>query len=124
VIPIMHRAELMDLSVKSIPISRRGATGLICKDNVRADVEVVFFVRVNNLKEDILQVAQSLGCRRASEQRALVELFDAKFSEALKTVGKRFDFVELYEERDKFKEAIITVIGTDLNGYILDDCAI
>jgi flotillin len=55
---------------------------------------------------------------------ALIELFDAKFSEALKTVGKRFDFVELYEERDKFKEEIIKVIGTDLNGYVLDDCAI
>jgi flotillin len=54
----------------------------------------------------------------------LVELFDAKFSEALKTVGKRFDFVELYNERDRFKEAILNVIGTDLNGYVLDDCAI
>jgi flotillin len=91
---------------------------------MRADIEVAFFVRVNNTREDILQVAQSLGCRRASERAALVELFDAKFSEALKTVGKRFDFVELYEERDKFKEEIIKVIGTDLNGYVLDDCAI
>lgn len=124
VIPVMHRAELMDLSVKRIEISRRGASGLICKDNVRADIEVAFFVRVNNHREDIMQVAQALGCRRASEHQALVELFDAKFSEALKTVGKRFDFVELYEERHRFKEAILAVTGTDLNGYILDDCAI
>ena len=124
VIPIMHASELMDLSVKRIEIARRGESGLICRDNVRADIEVAFFVRVNNQKEDILQVAQSLGCRRASEHQALIELFDAKFSEALKTVGKRFDFVELYEERDKFKAAILNVIGTDLNGYILDDCAI
>lgn len=124
VVPIAHRVELMDLSVKRIEIARRGASGLICKDNVRADIEVAFFVRVNNQKEDIMQVAQALGCRRASEHQALIELFDAKFSEALKTVGKRFDFVELYEERDKFKEAILNVIGTDLNGYKLDDCAI
>ncbi|MFV0443961.1 MAG: flotillin family protein [Planctomycetaceae bacterium] len=124
VIPIMHAAEMMDLSVKRIEIHRRGASGLICKDNVRADIEVAFFVRVNNQREDIMQVAQALGCRRASEHQSLVELFDAKFSEALKTVGKRFDFVELYEERDKFKSAILNVIGTDLNGYILDDCAI
>ncbi len=124
VVPIMHRVELMDLSVKRIEIARRGSSGLICKDNVRADIEVAFFVRVNNQKEAIMQVAQSLGCRRSSEHQSLVELFDAKFSEALKTVGKRFDFVELYEERDKFKEAILAVIGTDLNGYILDDCAI
>ncbi len=124
IIPILHRAEEMDLSVKRIEIHRRGEAGLICKDNIRADIEVAFFVRVNNTKEDILQVAQSLGCRRASERKELVELFDAKFSEALKTVGKHFDFVELYEERDKFKEEILKVIGTDLNGYVLDDCAI
>lgn len=124
VIPIMHRAEHMDLSVKRLEIARRGSSGLICKDNVRADIEVAFFVRVNNTKEDIIQVAQALGCRRASEKAALVELFDAKFSEALKTVGKHFDFVDLYTEREKFKEEILKHIGRDLNGYILDDCAI
>ncbi len=124
VIPIAHRAEQMDLSVKRIEIARRGESGLICRDNIRADIEVAFFVRVNNTREDILQVAQSLGCRRASEHQALVELFDAKFSEALKTVGKHFDFVDLYTERDKFKDEILKHIGTDLNGYILDDCAI
>jgi uncharacterized membrane protein YqiK len=124
VIPVLHRAEQMDLSVKRIEIKRKGEQGLICKDNMRADIEVAFFVRVNNTREDILQVAQALGCKRASEQVALIELFDAKFSEALKTVGKHFDFVELYLERDKFKEEILKVIGTDLNGYVLDDCAI
>src|SRR5690606_24328880 len=124
VIPVLHRAEQMDLSVKRIEIDRTGESGLICKDNIRADIEVAFFVRVNNSKEAILQVAQSLGCRRASDRDALIELFDAKFSEALKTVGKHFEFVELCVERDKFKEEILKVIGTDLNGYVLDDCAI
>ena len=124
VIPVIHRWETMDLSVKRIEIKRKAEQGLICKDNMRADIEVAFFVRVNNTREDILNVAQALGCERASEQHALIELFDAKFSEGLKTVGKRFDFVELYEERDKFKEEILKVIGTDLNGYVLDDCAI
>ena len=124
VIPILHRAEEMDLSVKRIEIGRSGEAGLICRDNIRADIEVAFFVRVNNKREDMLNVAQALGCKRASEQAALIELFDAKFSEALKTVGKRFDFVELYNERDRFKEEILGVIGDDLNGYVLEDCAI
>ncbi|QDT47815.1 Inner membrane protein YqiK [Symmachiella dynata] len=124
VFPVFHRVEQMDLSVKRIEITRRGEAGLICRDNIRADIEVAFFVRVNNTDDDIKNVAQSLGCRRASDQKALIELFDAKFSEALKTVGKQFDFVELYNERDKFKVEILNVIGTDLNGYVLDDCAI
>ncbi len=124
VLPVVNRAEVMDLSVKTIQIDRRGKEGLICNDNIRADINVTFFVRVNKTAEDVLKVAQSIGCARASDARTLVELFNAKFSEALKTVGKHFDFEQLYTKRDEFKDAIIKVIGKDLNGFILDDAAI
>ncbi|MEM9480772.1 MAG: flotillin family protein [Verrucomicrobiota bacterium] len=124
VLPVVHRKEFMDISVKRIEIDRSGCNGLICKDNIRADIKVAFFVRVNPEIDAVKKVAQSIGCDRASSQATLEHLFDAKFSEALKTVGKRFDFVELYEERDTFKEEILKVIGTDLNGYLLDDAAI
>ena len=124
VFPVIHRMELMEISVKRIEIDRAGSDGLICKDNLRADLKVAFFVRVNKTPEDVLNVAQCLGCRRASDPVALMDFFDAKFSEALKTVGKKFEFVELYSNRDTFKEEIIKVIGTDLNGYVLDDAAI
>ena len=83
IVPIIHKAELMDISVKRIEIDRSGEDGLICKDNMRADIKVAFFVRVNKTKEDVKNVAQLLGCERASQQSALVQLFEAKFSEAL-----------------------------------------
>ncbi|HMO12859.1 MAG TPA: SPFH domain-containing protein [Pirellulaceae bacterium] len=124
VIPILHKAEWMDISVKRIEIDRHGSDGLICKDNIRADIKVAFFVRVNKTADDVKQVAQFLGCKRASDQSALVALFEPKFSEALKSVGKQFDFIELYSSREKFREEIKKVIGTDLNGYLLDDAAI
>ncbi len=124
VIPIIHRAEVMDISVKTIEIDRRGKEGLICRDNIRADIKVSFFVRVNKKSDDVLKVAGTIGCVRASDQDTLELLFNAKFSEALKTVGKRLDFEELYTKRDDFKTQIIEVIGQDLNGYALDDCAI
>jgi len=124
VVPLIQEAHVMDLSVKRILISRDGEDGLICQDNMRADIKVTFFVRVNNQVNDIKTVAETIGPRRASTQDKLEELFEAKFSEALKTVGKNFEFVQLYTERDQFKEQILKVIGTDLNGYVLDDCAI
>ncbi|MBN2711296.1 MAG: flotillin family protein [Planctomycetes bacterium] len=124
IVPVIHRQEIMDISVKRIEIDRMGVNGLVCKDNMRADVKVAFFVRVNKSQDHVLRVAECLGCARASAPQALVEFFDAKFSEALKSVGKQFDFVELYTNRQRFKEEILKVIGTDLNGYILDDAAI
>ena len=59
-----------------------------------------------------------------ADETTLQELFNAKFSEALKTVGKQLDFVDLYTKRDEFRDRIIQVIGTDLNGYSLEDAAI
>jgi len=124
VVPILHRMEVIDISVKRVMIDRHGSEGLICKDNMRADIKVAFFVRVNKTAEDVLKVAQSVGCQRASNRKELQELFEAKFSEALKTVGKQFDFVDLYNSREQFKEEILKIIGTDLNGFVLDDAAI
>jgi uncharacterized membrane protein YqiK len=124
VLPIIHRAEVMDISVKTIEIDRRGKEGLICMDNIRADIKVTFFVRVSPTADDVKRVAQSIGCARASDQRTLEELFVAKFSEALKTVGYQMNFVDLYTQRDSFKDSIINVIGQDLNGYSLEDAAI
>ncbi|WP_412984683.1 flotillin family protein [Pontimicrobium sp. IMCC45349] len=124
VVPVFHKVEIMDISVKKIQIERIGENGLLCKDNMRADIKVAFFVRVNNEVEFIKKVAQTVGCERASDISTLEELFEAKFSEALKTVGKKFQFVELYEARREFRDEIVDIIGTDLNGYTLEDCAI
>ena len=124
VVPVFHKVELMDISVKKIEIERLGTEGLICKDNLRADIKVAFYVRVNDIESSIINVAQTIGCARASHPGTLTELFESKFSEALKTVGKQFDFVELYEDRETFREEIVTLIAKDLNGYVLDNTAI
>ena len=124
VLPVIHRAETMDLSVKTIEIDRRGKEGLICMDNIRADINVTFFVRVNKTTQSVLQVAQSIGTARASDPRTLSELFTAKFAEALKTAGKRFNFADLYSSRLEFRDKIVEAIDTNLNGFVLDDVAI
>ncbi|MFE2283506.1 flotillin family protein [Streptomyces sp. NPDC059443] len=124
VLPVLHKAEYMDISVKTIEIRRTGREGLICQDNIRADIHISFFVRVNKTVEDVIKVAQSIGTATASDKVAIQDFFAAKFSEALKTVGKQLDFVDLYTKREEFRDRIISVIGTDLNGYHLDDAAI
>lgn len=124
VFPIIHKAEIMDMTVKTMTVERNGALGLVCADNIRADIRVYFYVRVNKTQSDVIQVAQAIGCERASDPALLAELFDAKFNEALKTVGMQMAFQELYNQRQRFRDAVIEIIGSDLNGYVLDDVAI
>ncbi|MFC8420759.1 flotillin family protein [Streptomyces sp. NPDC057236] len=124
VLPVLHKAEVMDISVKTIEITRAGKEGLICRDNIRADIRISFFVKVNKTVEDVVKVAQAVGTARASDRNTLQELFHAKFSEALKTVGKQMDFTDLYTKREELRYRIIEVIGVDLSGYHLEDAAI
>ncbi|MFI5659939.1 flotillin family protein [Streptomyces sp. NPDC051684] len=124
VLPVLHKAETMDISVKTIEITRTGRDGLICKDNIRADIRISFFVKVNKTVDDVIKVAQAVGTQRASDRDTLQELFHAKFSEALKTVGKQLDFTDLYTKREELRFRIIEVIGVDLSGYHLEDAAI
>lgn len=124
ILPVIHRAEIMKISVITLEINRMGKEGLICRDNLRADISVAFYLRVNETPEDVLRVAKSVGVTRASDRDAVSELFNSKFSEALKTVGKKLDFMQLFEERQAFRDAIVATIGQDLNGYVLEDVAI
>lgn len=124
VYPIIHKKELMNVSLITLDVDRRGRDGLICKDNMRADITVAFYLRVNETSEDVLRVAKSIGAERASDIEAVDKLFSAKFSEALKTVGKQIEFVQLFENRLQFRDKILDVIGNDLNGYVLEDVAI
>jgi uncharacterized membrane protein YqiK len=124
VYPVIYKKEFMKISLLTLEVDRRAKDGLICKDNLRADITVAFYLRVNETAQDVLKVAKAIGVDRASDRVAVNELFNAKFSEALKTVGKNFDFVSLFEERQAFRDRIIEVIGNDLNGYILEDVAI
>jgi uncharacterized membrane protein YqiK len=124
VYPVIHKKEYMRISLITMEVDRRGKDGLICADNMRADINVAFYLRVNETAEDVLKVAKSIGANRASDKDAVNELFNAKFSEALKTVGKQIEFVKLFENRQEFRDKIIEVIGNDLNGYVLEDVAI
>lgn len=124
VYPVIYKKEFMRISLITLEVDRRGKDGLICRDNMRADITVAFYLRVNETQQDVLKVAKAIGVDRASDKVAVNELFNAKFSEALKTVGKQIDFVKLFENRQEFRDRIVEVIGNDLNGYILEDVAI
>ena len=122
--PLLQAYHIVDISVKKLEISRKGKDGLVCKDNIRADITVAFYIRVDATEESVRKVAQMLTPERVSDVSQLRELFEAKFSEALKTAGKQMEFHELFTERIKFRDQIQATIGKDLDGFLLQDVAI
>ena len=123
--PILHRGELMDISVKRIEIDRQRRRWL--------DLQRQYSCRHQSRILCPCQQGRSQCCQR-SPNSSVVSAPRAKllwsicsnpnFPKRLKTVGKQFDFVDLYNSREEFRDEILKIIGTDLNGYVLDDAAI
>lgn len=124
VLPLVHRAEPIDLRTKTVLVDRRGKQSITCRDGVRADVGVTAHLRVNRTAEDVLKVAQSVGCARAGDPAVLEGLFAGKLSEAIKTVAAHLDFEQLHRDRQAFKDEVLQLVGADLSGYVIDDLVV
>lgn len=124
VVPGVHHAEEISLAVHPIAIERTGARGISCRDGIRANLRLTFFFRVNRTQEDILKVAQSVGCARAGDREVIRQLFEARVSEAVELVVRRHDFDELTRQREDFRDRVIGVVGQDLDGFLLETMAI
>jgi uncharacterized membrane protein YqiK len=121
VFPIVQRAEPMSIVTQTITIDCRGKDGVVCRDDIRADMSMRFFVRVNDTHEDVLKVARALGAERASDSATLRDLFMAKFSDAARSVARQLEFEDLLARRTEARDQILAVIGMDLAGFVLED---
>ena len=124
VLPMVQRAEIIDLSTQVLALELTGHAGLRCQDKIRADVTARVLIRVNRTAEDVLKVAQSVGCARAARPETVRELFEAKVIEAFRTVFAQLQLDELTANIERLRDEIIEVIGYDLNGYTLEDLSI
>lgn len=130
--PIINTWQVIDITRKKISVVRIGtdkdggeeSEGLHCKDNIKADLKVDFYIGVNHETDDIKQVAKVFTPEGASDVDVLKEHFLPKFSEALKTACRKFDFVELLEEREKFRDAVKAVIDEEMDGFKIYDVVI
>lgn len=130
--PVINQLERIDITRKNIPVIRQGKDGLPCKDNIRANINVEFYISVNANEEDVKLVASNFTCEGASDINVLNRHFGPKFAEALKTVVKQFDFEDLYTNRMEFRDAIKKHLGQmekdqgidSMDGFKLQDVAV
>ncbi|WP_027252569.1 peptidase [Photobacterium halotolerans] len=130
--PVINQHEYMDITRKKISVIRSGRKdqegeeyeGLHCRDNIRADLKVDFYIGVNHEEEDIVRVAKLFTAHEASNIERLKEHFQPKFSEALKTAVKQFEFEELLTNRRTFRDAVVEVIGSEMDGFKIYDVVI
>jgi flotillin len=134
--PVIHSHKMVDVTDKKIVIVRRGVRkgdekhgdrayeGIHCKDNIRADLEVAFYIGLDDNLNNIVNLANKLGVDKIGNQNLLEEHFTDKFSEGLKTTVKQFDYEDLHTSRQIFRDKLKESLKDDLSGYRLLDVVI
>ncbi|WP_158501982.1 SPFH domain-containing protein [Vitiosangium sp. GDMCC 1.1324] len=120
VLPMLHRAEVLDLSVRKVVVERRGRQGLSCRDGIRVDVRATFLVKVERVAANVLRVAREVGCARANRPEEVQALLEERFSCALVSSASTFNFDELVADRSLFIDHVMVEVGSDLLGFTLD----
>ena len=122
---IIHEIRPVSLNTVRIEIIREGTDALITEDFNRADIEAVFYVRVQPIEEHVLRAAQSLG-EKAFTPEALRELIEQKVDGTLRAVAATMKIEDLLRKRAEFAQQVLEACKDDLleNGLTLETVAI
>jgi len=125
VIPMIHNIMPVSLETMRLDVSRLSNDALITGDNLRADVEAEFYIKVNKNEADIIAAATSLGDRSVNAD-TVKELVEQKLISALRTVAATKTLNELHTERQDFAESVQRIVEQDLapNGLALESVTI
>jgi flotillin len=125
VYPIVHQVVPVSLETMKLEVERMAQDALITQDNLRVDVKAEFYIRVNPIKEEILQAARSLG-HRSIEARAVGELVFEKLVSALRSVAAQKELAAIHSDRKSFASAVQELVAEELqqNGLLLETVTI
>lgn len=125
VLPVVHETIQVNMNTLRLEVGRSNEAALITKDRLRVDVNAEFFVRVKPTKEAVADAAQTLG-KRTQDPKALKELVEGKFVDALRAVAAEMTMEELHEQRVDFVQRVQTTVSEDIlkNGLELESVSL
>ncbi len=125
VFPVLHEIIQVNMNTLRLEVTRANNQALITHDRMRVDVQAEFYVRVKPTAEAIANAAQTLG-RRTADPKALKELVEGKFVDALRDVAAAMAMEELHEQRGDFVQKVQAAVSEDLlkNGLELESVSL
>ena len=123
---IIHEIKEISLNTMRIEVIREGTEALITYDFNRGDVEVVFYLKVEPIEDEVLRAAQALGDKSMTPE-TVRELIEPKLEGALRSVAAESEIQDLLQKRQEFADKVQEACGEDLetqNGLTLETVSI
>lgn len=109
-LPILHRLQKVSLEAMIVAVSRAGRSAVMCRDQLRADLDMEFEVRVQSSPQGVATAAQSLGTRIARPGDAVQELLRGIFVDAVQSSAASRTLDELHINRNGFTEDVSAAV--------------
>ena len=125
VIPGFQEITYVNLKTLKIDISKKDNEALFTQD-VHANIDATFFVKVNSNIESIKKAAESLGGKLLNDITSLKTLLDGKFAGALRSIAANMTLKDLQEKRSEFVKLVQESLTPELekNGLMLEEVSI
>lgn len=108
-LPILHQVQRVSMQATSITSTGQGVQAVLTRDQIRADIEMEFELRVAPDAHGIATAAQALGHRIARSGEAIGEVLAGPLSNAIQTTAAARSLDEIHLDRAGFTSDVATM---------------
>lgn len=114
-LPILHQVQRVSMQATSITSSARAAQAVLTRDQLRADIEMEFELRVAPDTDSIATAAQALGHRIARSGEAIGDVLAGPLSNAIQTMAAQRSLDEIHLDRAGFTTGVAAMVEDQAN---------
>ncbi len=109
-LPIFHRLQKISMAAIVVPVSRSGREAAMCKDQLRADIEMEFELKVEPSQNGISNAAQSLGTRISRPGEAAHDLVAGILIDAIQNAAASRSLDDIHIDRGGFADQVAEAV--------------
>ena len=109
-LPILHQVQKVSMGALTFSISREGRDAVLTRDQMRADVQFEFELRVAPTKDGISTAAQALGARIARGGETVKDVFAGSLVDAIQQAAATRTLEEIHLDRSGFSGDVAAAI--------------
>ena len=111
-LPILHQVQKVSMGALTFAIDREGRDAVLTRDQMRADIQFEFELRVAPTKEGISTAAQALGSRIARGGETVKDVFAGSLVDAIQRAAASRTLEEIHLDRSGFSADVADAIET------------
>ena len=114
-LPILHQIQKVYMGALTLRVSRDGRDAVLTRDQMRADIEFEFELRVAPTSEDISAAAQTLGSRIARGGATVSEVLMGSAVDAIQRAAAVRTLEDIHLDRSAFSKDVAVTVESQIS---------